>query len=788
MSIEFRLLASGVVIAGVLTGCGGGGGGGGGGDSTPAPTSTTLNGVASKGPLKNALVTAYPVSAAGEVGSTEITHETTGPTGAYSLDLGSYTGTVELVVSGAGATSDDEASGNANVPLPADFVLHANTVVNATGGSQIQDAAITTFTELAHNIARDAGGLTAGNIGNANGVVFALTGFDPVATVPLAANVAPAAGATDAQRRYALFNAAVSRLASVAPQTADLATRACFTAAGTDLGKKIACAAQQIASSVTVAGSGEQAATTVNTRLAGLSAALVGVSADTAINKTGTTITTTDSAFKTLDGLEAAAKAGTPPPIRSGTVQGRSDVASAKQFLSGLRSNTAALQSGPLGTGILDGVKAFGDSLRSEAVALTLNTAQVVQLGDIAQSLWINFKNGTSGAHSPAITGFPGGCTVYQGSFPTQFGGAAGASGQRYVSGAVPAAASGDASWVGCSVNSGSLLSNGTRRYRQTVLYNMSASADLSNVPYIAATRAEFIDTGVTYLQNLTPTLSGIAGFVRTNGDLSGFKMTGDLPPPTTSTGVLLAARYPVDINGAITTLANGDFSAVFSRGSIKVVAVGAAEPGLSIDFSPGGTSVAVVPPDVSSAAQRAAAMLNLAASISDAKGRMAGTLLIDQLSLDTTTGAWVVVHAKFTGEVAAAPIVAGQAGALVTFLSGSLETTGGSTPVVHFSGSLTLPNRPAATLTVTVTETSTVTGALSLEGRYEQGGTIVTINGSKDSTRSTATFADSSGVSTTVSSQAATANVTVGGRQTATIDKSSNRITYSDGTFESVF
>ena len=250
---------------------------------------------------------------------------------------------------------------------------------------------------------------------------------------------------------------------------------------------------------------------------------------------------------------------------------------------------------------------------------------------------------------------------------------------------------------------------------------------------------------------------------------------------------MLLAARYPVDIAGAVTQLANGAFQALFSSGKLGVVAVGATDPGLSIDFSPGGTSIAVIPSDFTSAAQRAAAKLNLAASISDAKGHMAGSLLIDQLSLDAN-GDPVPGHVKFVGELGAAPIVGGQPGALVTFLSGSLEATLGSTPVVSFSGSLTLPNRPVATLTVSVTETSTVTGASSLEGRYVQGGITVTITGSKSATGSTATFADSSGVSTTVGSHAASANVTVGGRQTAVIDKDTKRISYSDGTFESLF
>jgi hypothetical protein len=47
--------------------------------------------------------------------------------------------------------------------------------------------------------------------------------------------------------------------------------------------------------------------------------------------------------------------------------------------------------------------------------------------------------------------------------------------------------------------------------------------------------------------------------------------------------------------------------------------------------------------------------------------------------------------------------------------------------------------------------------------------------------------FADSTGVAVTVISNAATANVTVSGRQTAVIDKNTNRITYADGTFESL-
>ncbi len=471
----------------------------------------------------------------------------------------------------------------------------------------------------------------------------------------------------------------------------------------------------------------------------------------------------------------------TPPPD--------TDVATAKAFFSNLRSNAFALSAkNPLNTGIADGVKAFGDSLNTEAASLTLNTAQVVQLADVAQSLWRNYTTGqTSSPNSPAISGFPGGCTVFQGTFPTLFGGTGAINGAPYSGTSVTATSTTNASWVGCSVNSGPLPTDGTSRYRQTIVFNMSAAPTLAAVPYLAITRAQYIDAGVTYQRNLTPTLVGTAGFTLTNGELMGFSLLGDLPPPTTTAGVLLAARYAVNINGLMTQLGNGAFQASFSQGTLGVVAVGATEVGLSIDFSRGGTSVAVIPADLANTDQVAAAKLNLEASISDAKGRLAGTLLIDRLSVDTS-GRLVPGHAKFTGDIGAAPVVNGTPGSVVTFLSGSLEATLGSTPVVSFNGSMALPNRPLASLTVTVTETSVTAGTLSLQGSYTQAGVTVTMTGTKSSTDSSVTFADSTGVSTTVTSHSATANVTVSGRQTAVINKANNRIDYKDGTFESVF
>ena len=94
--MKLRLLASALVSAHLLTACGGTTEA----EDTLATAGTSLNGVASKGPLKKALVKAYAIDAAGVVSATELASKLTDDTGAYTLDLGSYSGTVQLVVCG----------------------------------------------------------------------------------------------------------------------------------------------------------------------------------------------------------------------------------------------------------------------------------------------------------------------------------------------------------------------------------------------------------------------------------------------------------------------------------------------------------------------------------------------------------------------------------------------------------------------------------------------------------------------------------------------------------------
>ncbi len=858
--MKLRLLASALVAAHLLTACGGNTEAE---DAQAAGAGTSLNGVASKGPLKQALVTAYAIDAAGVVSSTALTSKLTDDTGAYLLDLGAYSGAVQLVVTATADTKTaDEATG-IDVALPMDFKLHANTVVNpvaADGSSKIQDASITPFTELAHNIAKDSGGITAANIAKSNTVVFALIGVDPVATKPLDSTLVPATDATDAQKRYALFNAAVSKMASSAPTTADSATLQCFTAAGDNAGKKIQCATQQIATSVTVAasnGSNPSAAPEFNPKLAGFTAALVSVAADPKINKTDAKITAEDAVVKEIKKTEvkavepkpvvgvnpdpapapapaptaptptpapspapspapAPAPAPVPAPVPTPTpapapvppapspapspapTAQELDVAAAKGFVSRLRSNAVALKDGPLETGITDGVKAFGDSLKNEAAAVTRETTALARLSDMAIQVWSDYKGGYStDPNSPAVPGLAGGCTVYEGDFPAQFGSADGA---PYASTSVVATSAMAANWVGCSINQGS-TQNGSTQYRQSILFNLSAGTATASVdskgattettqavPYIAVSRKRYADGSTLYQKNLTPTLRGVASFVQLNGYLTGISMVGDLPPSMRADGSLLAARYTVNVNGLVSDLPSGAFKAAFSSGRFGVVPVGGTAESLTLDVSPQGGSVVVLAADSSNAAQVADTIINLTASISTARGTLTGSLLADRFTANAASGL-VLGRVKFVGGIGVAPVVNSVVGTVVPWLSGTLELTNGNQPVVSFEGSMSLPQRPTASLSASITETPatpTRAASFSLSGRYVQSGATMQISGTQNSNGTSATFADASGVSVSVSPGLNSANLTVSGRLTAVLDKAKKRINYIDGSFES--
>jgi len=225
----FRLRAGALVAAvALLSACGGGGGGSSGSSSSSnnntsnnAPSGpTAVSGVASKGTLKNAIVTAFAIIN-GSPSSTALAQTRTDATGSYQLALGSYTGPllVRLTVDGQTTETCDVPAGCAAVAgnttaFGADFTppagLILDTLVAQASGTVV--TAITPFTHLAALYALSLGG-SAANISTAQAQIQALFNLtDLNATTPLditASTLTP----NDNEQYYSLLDAAIAQLA-----------------------------------------------------------------------------------------------------------------------------------------------------------------------------------------------------------------------------------------------------------------------------------------------------------------------------------------------------------------------------------------------------------------------------------------------------------------------------------------------------------------------------------------------------------------------------------------------
>lgn len=195
-----KLIGTFLMLALLVTaGCGGGGGGG-----AAAPASTVVSGVVSKGAVGGATVTVFAIT--NGVKGVQLGQTTTVATGAgkgaYTVDIGGYTGPVLVEVTGG--TYVDEAS-NTTKDLVG-LTLRA-VVANAAGPVS---AAVTPLTEIAAQ--RMNGNYQASSITEANDAVAQLFGVDNIITTqPVDSNSAAAASAPLNVQNYALALATVSQ-------------------------------------------------------------------------------------------------------------------------------------------------------------------------------------------------------------------------------------------------------------------------------------------------------------------------------------------------------------------------------------------------------------------------------------------------------------------------------------------------------------------------------------------------------------------------------------------------
>lgn len=183
-----------VLVTVLLAACGGGGG--------SSATSTSVSGVASKGPIKDGTVSVYAVNADGSRGRLLGTARTSSSDGSYATADLAYRGSIIVIVSGG--TYVDEATGItcANPGLKA-------ALPDASGSVKV---AVTPLTDVAFKqMSSAAGGFTTANISAANAVVSTVFGVNITATQPVdPTDPAKVAAASQASIEYGVALAAIS--------------------------------------------------------------------------------------------------------------------------------------------------------------------------------------------------------------------------------------------------------------------------------------------------------------------------------------------------------------------------------------------------------------------------------------------------------------------------------------------------------------------------------------------------------------------------------------------------
>ena len=206
VNIRISTLAALVGSSLLLFACGGEGG------TAPAtpPTTGTVSGTVTKGPVSGANVVAYAI-ANGTMGA-QVGGGTTDSAGNFVIPIGDYSG--PLMLQARGGTYADEATGTTMTMQTGDVMACA--IPSVTAGAATTGVQITPLTSMAHSrVHHMAGGITAASITTANaamGAYFSVA--DILHTVPMNPMVAGSAtGASQDAKNYGMAIAAMTQYA-----------------------------------------------------------------------------------------------------------------------------------------------------------------------------------------------------------------------------------------------------------------------------------------------------------------------------------------------------------------------------------------------------------------------------------------------------------------------------------------------------------------------------------------------------------------------------------------------
>ncbi|QPF71699.1 hypothetical protein G8A07_01310 [Roseateles sp. DAIF2] len=313
---------SALAAAGLLAACGGGGSGDSSTDTPPVAASYEVAGVAAKGLLANANVSAHPIKDGQPDLNTTLASATTDANGAYSLKFAAAAGSVYAVRISAktdgSTTQKDEITGAAQ-PLPSGFALRA--LLSAEAASGKAELFVTPFSEMAAAAAAKAG-ISKDSLQQAQSNVIQLLGFDPSKVKPADLK---SAGSED-EKKLAVMLTSVAQLA---------AKGELGCAGGASAGDKVKCVVEKLAESSKL--DSIKPGKVGDIDVAGKLVAAVGsVLADPKLNNGAVDPAALNIALKNLEGD------GKPAPVSDAGA-----VAAGKTLFTELRSNLTALLAAP---------------------------------------------------------------------------------------------------------------------------------------------------------------------------------------------------------------------------------------------------------------------------------------------------------------------------------------------------------------------------------------------------------------------------------------------------------
>jgi hypothetical protein len=745
---------SAIALALALAGCGGGGG-------TPADTSVAgdqtaqraVQGTAAKGLIKGATVSIHEIDAQGLRTAAALATATTGSDGTYKLQVPVSVRNFVIEVSAApGATMADEAT-NTDLPLPEDMKLRS-VVTLADDATGTYEGTVSPFTEMVARTAETADGkLPRQAVADAKLSVRTLLGFDPETVKPVNSNSAAALTATEEEKNQSLALAAISKMGSAV--SADCAQ--------STPGERISCVVTRFASSVTVK---DGQATFDTTRLAQFTQAIQEVAQDKTINRTGKEKANLPL-FNPAPGTGPAL-----PPLEA-----------TKALFASLRTNLHALNDGDAFRATADGIKGDLDGVVAPlgndvggVASLSVNALDALERyrNDASQAVsFVVWNHALSESASPEYQMYQGNGSCQIMSSPLR---------------------------MSCTVILDDLPRYGGENYdnayiARTLTFQPKA---IGSHDYTYTTAYAKITT--TYQQNGTVTISppaqlgtaftGEMTYARTGNTITQIAVNGRMPGWLNSDGELQSDSEEWSLNATRTDEGNG--IALYKFGGVFTTSA-AGQPAGRVEID-NASFLRTAMDSNNKFMANAANELQVTLRGSIGSTSVDGTLRVSDHKEDKSKTAQMPTRLSFNGSlkhkdatVFTGNVAINRAGYENYDDSADESDTNFVADMVNIGGTLSVPNRPRLSLTLSATRTGKDSADISAQ--YRNGTSVInaSVTARGGELHPLVKVASADGVAFSFTDTTAPVQVTKDGAVVAQIDLSKGIISYSDGSTESL-